>query len=41
MKRAIRIMRAAMLGKVLGVVSPSLGRRVRISDIWRTPWYYG
>ena len=34
-KRAIRI-----LLKV-GCMSPSLRRRVRISDIWRTPWYGG
>lgn len=41
MKRAIRILRMATLGRVLGIVSPSLRRRVKISDIWRTPWYGG
>ena len=33
--RAIRIFLKA------GTMSPSLRRRVKISDIWRTPWYGG
>lgn len=35
MKRALII----FLRAVMGVHSPSLRRRVRISDIWRTPGY--
>lgn len=37
MKRALLIIFKA----IMGVVSPSLGRRVRISDIWKTPNYMG
>ena len=35
MKRALIIIFRALMG----VYSPSLGRRVRISDIWETPAY--
>ena len=35
MKRAIKILWRALLG----VHSPSLRRRVKISDIWNTPNY--
>lgn len=37
MRRALNIFMLA----VLGVHSPSLMRRVRISDIWKTPHYLG
>lgn len=37
MKRALLI----IFKSVMGIASPSLRRRVRISDIWKTPNYMG
>lgn len=36
-KRAVNI----FLCGILGVYSPSLGRRIRVSDIWKTKNYLG
>lgn len=35
MKRTLKI----LLRALLGIHSPSLRRRVKISDIWKTPYY--
>ena len=35
MKRAIVI----FIRAIFGVHSPSLGRRIRVSDIWKAPYY--
>lgn len=36
-KRAVSI----IIKAIMGIHSPSLHRRVRISDIWKTPGYMG